>query len=106
MEKEEKGDLEIYRLSDNKDQLQIDVNPGKEYVAYFKSRKYDFKDLVKDKDSRNEIKDKLQEKLDFKITGNVKLAGLFEEEFSLVLLDDSTLSIGEKWTEEETQIYP
>ena len=106
MVKEEKENLEIYRLSDNKDELQIDINPGKEYVAYFKSSKYNFKDLVKDKDSRNELKDKLQEKLDFKISGNVKLAGLFEDEFSLVLLDDSTLSVGEKWTEEETQIYP
>ena len=106
MEKEEKGSLEIYRLSDNEDELQIDINPGKEYVAYFKSRNYNFKDLVTDKNSRNEIKDKLQEKLDFKISGNVKLAGLFENEFSLVLLDDSTLSIGEKWTEEETKSYP
>lgn len=106
IEEEEKGNLKIFTLSEGDNEVQINVNPGKEWVAYFKSSTYDFKELVGDKDSRNEIKDVLQEKLDFRTEGKVKLAGLFKDEFSLVLLEGSELHIGEKWAEEERQIHP
>jgi hypothetical protein len=106
IEKEEKGPKEIYTLKDDGQRLVIDINPGKEDVAYIKSSSFDFQKLVEEEDMRADVQEVLEEKLDLRTTGKTQVAGVFSDEFSIVLFDGSELYAGEKWSEKEEQLYP
>lgn len=102
---ESKGNQTIFELDDGTKNLGVTINPGKEDVAYFISPDYNFLEMVGEDSSREEAQEILEEELDLRTTGETQVAGIFEDEFSIVLLDGK-LYAGERWSKEEKQLYP
>lgn len=106
IEKEEKGQNEIYTLREDGQKLIIDINPGKEDVAYIRSSGFDFQEIIEKNDTGADTQDFLEEKLDLRTTGETQLAGIFSDEFSVVLFNGSELYARERWSGEEKRLYP
>jgi hypothetical protein len=106
IEEERNGNLRVYKLKEGDDELQIDVSPGKEWVAYVKSNTFDFLDMVDESGSREQVQKTLEETLDLETEGETQVAGVFPDEFSIVLFEGSKLYAGEKWQENGKQLHP
>lgn len=106
IEKEEEGSKRIYTLEEDKQKLIIDINPGKEDVAYIRSSSFDFGEIIEKDDTGADTQEVLEEKLDLRTTGKTQLAGVFSDEFSIVLFKGSELHAGERWSEGEKRLYP
>ncbi len=106
IEKEEEGSKRIYTLEEDGQKLIIDINPGKEDIAYIRSSSFDFRGIIEKDDTGADIQEVPEEKLDLRTTGKTQLAGIFSDEFSVVLFKGSELHSGERWSGEEKRLYP
>ncbi len=100
-----KGNQKIFELEDGAKSLEITINPGKEDVAYFVSPDYNFLKMVGEDSSREKAQEILEEELDLRTKGETQVAGVFEDEFSIVLLDGK-LYAENRWGGEEKRLYP
>ena len=106
IEKEEEGSKRIYTLEEDGQKLIIDINPGKEDVAYIRSSSFDFREIIEKNDTGADTQEVLEENLGLRTTGKTQLAGIFSDEFSIVLFKGSELHAGERWSGEEKRLYP
>lgn len=106
VEKQTQGSLIKYRLFHGNQRIEIDINPGREYVAFVKSQDFNFIEYTESSGVKSEkiLKNNL-DRLGLRVEGNTEIAGVFVDEFSIVLYDGSKLFADKPWVKTEKELF-